>query len=156
MPKLDLNAIEKRDGAIYPGDLAQIVAGRVSQRLGAAAGLTQFGVNLVSLDPGSQSSIRHWHENQDEFLMITEGTLTLMEDDGETEMGVGDCAAFKAGDPNAHCLINRSGKVARFLVVGTHTPSEVAHYPDIGMQVSLSESGATFTTEDGEPWGDPT
>lgn len=152
MPKIDLSKVPVRGGTIYPPPLDQEVAGRTSQRLGDFAGLTQYGVNIVHLEPGAKASMRHWHEKEDEFLMVTSGTCVLIEDDGETEMTVGDCAAFKAGVPNAHHLVNRSDKPMSFLVIGTHFDDEVAHYPDHGLKVEIQGSAAAFSYEDGRPF----
>ena len=151
MTKLDLTAIPVRTGTIYPPPYDVLVAGRSSQRLGDAGGLTQFGVNLVTLAPGAASSMRHWHEEEDEFVMVTEGVLTLHTDAGETEMRPGDCAAFPAGRPDGHRFLNRGAAPARFLVVGARAPREVAHYPDQGLKVEMAGGRAVFLTESGEP-----
>ncbi len=151
MPKLDLSRIERRRGSVYPGKLDATMNGRSSLRLGDAGGLTQFGVNLVQIEPGGMSSLRHYHMEQDEFLMMTSGTLVLVDDDGEHEMQPGDCASFPAGDPNGHHLINRTDAPATFLVVGTRTPTETAYYSDIDMMVKQDASGFAFTRKDGSP-----
>ncbi len=151
MPKLDLSAIPVRTGSIYPGRLAHSVAGRTSRRLGDAGGLTQFGANLVELAPGAASSLRHYHMMQDEFVMVTSGICTLVDDDGEHEMRPGDCAAFPAGETNGHHLINRTGSPATFLVVGTRTPQDTAFYSDIDMMVTMDADGFNFTKKDGSP-----
>lgn len=152
MPKLDMDKVPVKTGTIYPAPYAAQMAGRSSQRLGTAGGLTQFGVNLVTLDPGARSSLRHWHLNEDEFVMVTEGTLTLCEDAGETEMTTGDCAAFPAGVQDGHCFVNRSHAAAKFLVVGSRAPHEVATYSDIDLKVTLSGGTADFTRRDGSPY----
>ncbi|GGH32642.1 Uncharacterized conserved protein, cupin superfamily [Cribrihabitans marinus] len=151
MPKLDLTRIDRRGGSGYPGKLAATMQGRSSQRLGPAGGLTQFGANLVRLEPGAMSSLRHYHMEQDEFVMVTEGTCTLVDDSGEHAMQPGDCAAFPAGDPNGHHLINKSDAPAAFLVVGTHTPQETAYYSDLDMMVKTDAGGSRFTRKDGSP-----
>jgi len=151
MPKLDLSQIPFRTGSVYPGKLAEAVKGRSSQRLGDASGLTQYGANIVRLEPGALSSLRHYHMAQDEFVMITEGACTLIDDDGEHDMLPGDCASFPAGDANGHHLVNNSDAPAAFLVVGTHTPTETAYYSDIDMMVKDDENGFSFTRKDGSP-----
>ncbi|MFL5033683.1 MAG: cupin domain-containing protein, partial [Microvirga sp.] len=108
MPKIDIAAIPVRERTGYPPPYAEAVKGRLFQALGDAAGLTQFGVNLVRLKPGAASSQRHWHENEDEFLIVLEGELVLVEDEGETILRAGDTAGFKAGVPNGHHLLNRT------------------------------------------------
>jgi uncharacterized cupin superfamily protein len=155
MPKIDLDTVPKKTGSIYPEPYSGQMVGRSSLRLGQAGGLTQFGANLVTLEPGARSSLRHWHLNEDEFVMVTEeGALVLVEDAGETEMGPGDCAAFPAGQPDGHCFINRSGAVARFLVVGSKVPREVGTYSDIDLKVTIDGGTATFTRKDGTPYRD--
>lgn len=158
MPKLDLSEVPVKSGTIYPPPYDAEVAGRSSLRLGDAGGLTQFGVNIVILEPGAKSSIRHWHLNEDEFVMITQGECTMVQDAGPTIMRVGDCAAFPAGNTDGHCFINHTATEAQFLVVGTKAPHEVATYSDIDLRVELSpgEKGrAHFTYKDGTNWTGP-
>src|SRR5687767_1591065 len=102
MSRLDLNSIPGVSGTGYPEEFAQAVDGRTRQALGDAGGLTQFGVNLVELQPGAASSQRHWHSHEDEFVIMVSGELVLVTDEGETLMRAGDCAAFPAGRPNGH------------------------------------------------------
>ena len=149
MPKLDLNRIERRGGSSYPGKLNATMDGRSSLRLGDAGGLTQYGVNLVFIEPGGLSSLRHYHMEQDEFLMVTQGELVLIDDDGEHPMLPGDCAAFPAGEANGHHLANKTDAPAAFLVVGTRTPTETAYYSDIDMMVKTDAEGFHFTRKDG-------
>jgi uncharacterized cupin superfamily protein len=159
MPKIDITALPVRTGTIYPQPYAALVAGRSSVRLGDAGGLTQFGVNMVTLAPGAASSMRHWHEQEDEFVMVTEGTCIMVTDDGETIMGPGDCAAFPAGHPDGHTFLNRTTAPARFLVIGSKAPREVAHYPDQGLRVVMEDGRATFLHADGRaltPHTEPT
>lgn len=155
MPKLDLTKVPVKTGSIYPAPYAEMMAGRSSLRLGDAGGLTQFGVNLVILQPGALSSLRHWHQNEDEFVMVIEGECVLVEDAGETVMHAGDCAAFPAGNPNGHHFINRSAAVAKFLVAGTKAPQEVATYSDVDLRVEIGGGKARFTYKDGSDWEGP-
>jgi uncharacterized cupin superfamily protein len=150
MPKIDIEKVPVRTGTIYPPPYDQEVSGRRSIRLGDAGGLTQFGANLVILQPGAKASMRHWHEVEDEFLMVTEGELTLVEDDGETLMRPGDCAAFKAGVPNGHRMVNKSDREGRFLVIGSRNLGpETCHYPDTGLTVYLDGKSVRFTDASG-------
>jgi uncharacterized cupin superfamily protein len=151
MPKIDLSQLTARTGSIYPAPHDAEMEGRSSLRVGDAGGLTQFGANIVILAPGAKSSLRHWHERQDEFVMVTQGTCTLVDDHGETPMSVGDCATFKAGDPNGHCFINKTDDEARFLVIGTRTETETGWYSDIDLKISVDATGFTFTRKDGTP-----
>lgn len=155
MPVIDPSKIAPRTGSIYPSPYAEMMVGRSSLRLGDAGGLTQFGANLVILQPGALSSLRHWHQNEDEFVMVTEGECILIQDAGETVMWVGDCAAFPAGDTDGHHFINRSDRVARFLVVGTRARAEVATYSDVDLQVHIEVGKPRFTYKDGTDWVGP-
>ncbi|OZA12619.1 MAG: transcriptional regulator, partial [Rhodobacterales bacterium 17-64-5] len=145
MPVLTLSQAPHRTGSIYPEPYASMVAGRSSLRLGDAGGLTQFGVNLVTLQPGALSSLRHWHLHEDEFVMVTEGTCVLVQDAGETPMKPGDCAAFPASATDGHHFINRSGQIARFLVVGSKARAEVATYSDVDLVVHQEGGTSRFT-----------
>ena len=155
MPKLDLSAVPVKTGSIYPEPYATQMQGRSSLRLGQAGGLTQFGANLVILEPAARSSLRHWHRSEDEFVMVTQGECILIEDAGETLMRAGDCAAFPAGNPDGHCLVNRSGTEARILVVGTKAASEVATYSDVDLRVEMEGGKARLTYKDGTTWDGP-
>jgi uncharacterized cupin superfamily protein len=152
MPKIDLSKVPVRTGSIYPEPYAAMMAGRSSLRLGDAGGLTQFGANLVTLQPGAMSSLRHWHMAEDEFVMITEGEFVLVQDEGETLMRAGDCAAFPAGEANGHHFLNRSGRQASFLVVGSRAKREVATYSDVDLMVEMEGGKAAFTLKDGTPY----
>ena len=158
MPIIDPSRCPVKTGSIYPEPYASMMQGRSSLRLGEAGGLTQYGVNLVMLEPGAMSSLRHWHHNEDEFVWIVEGECTLVQDRGETVMRPGDCAAFPAGDTDGHHFLNRTDRVAKFLVVGTKARQETAVYSDVDMMVHVTpgENGrADFTYKDGTPWKGP-
>ena len=93
--------------------------------------MTQFGVNLVVLEPGSASSLRHWHEGEDEFVLVLEGTPTLIDDNGQHPLTPGDYAGFPAGEANGHHFMNLSSEPVQLLVLGTRRPgADVCHYPD--------------------------
>src|ERR1700751_2805385 len=114
MPKIDVTALPFVARGGYPPPHDKLVAGRSRKRLGDEAGLTQFGVNLTMLAPGGFSSLRHWHENQDEFVFLIEGELTLIEDEGESVLRAGDAAGFKAGVANGPHLVKRPTRRALF------------------------------------------
>ncbi len=152
MPKIDMASVKVESSSGYPEPYRAAVAGRSRQRLGNAVGLDQFGVNLTRLKPGAQSAQRHWHAAEDEFVFIIEGTLVLCENDGETVLAAGDAAGFKAGVPNGHCLVNRSGKDAVYLEIGTRCEREQVDYPDIDLRVRKDESGLIYTHKSGEPF----
>ncbi|MGQ7790976.1 cupin domain-containing protein [Faunimonas sp. B44] len=148
MPKIDLDAVPEQNSCGYPAPYHEIAAGRFRKRLGAAGGLTQFGVNLCRLEPGSGSSQRHWHEKEDELIVVVSGEVVLVEDGGETVLRAGDVAAFKAGVPNGHQLLNRSDRDALILEVGSRIAGEVAHYSDLDM---VNREGA-YLHRDGTPY----
>lgn len=145
MPKIDVGSVPVRIGTNYPQQYHAVVHGRSFQALGDAAGLTQYGVNLVRLEPGAASALRHWHEREDEFACIVEGELVLVDDHGETIMRPGDTAGFKAGDGNGHHFVNRSNRPAAFLVVGTRGNDELVHYSDEDL-IYVRENGAIHFT----------
>ena len=149
---IDKASVPVKTGSIYPEPYASQMEGRSSLRLGDAGGLTQFGANEVILQPGSRSSLRHWHHREDEFVMIIQGECVLVQDGGETVMRPGDCAAFPAGDPNGHCFVNRSGAEARFLVVGSRMNPEKATYSDVDLEIAIQDGKASFTYKDGTPY----
>ena len=155
MPRIDLNSAPVKTGSIYPEPYAAQMAGRASRRLGQAAGLTQFGVNIVTLQPGAAASLRHWHLREDEFAMVLTGDLILIEDAGETPMQPGDCAAWKAGEPCGHRFVNRSDRPASFLVVGSKADSETVTYCDVDMVLHTEGGNTRFTYHDGSEWTAP-
>lgn len=152
MPKLDIESIPIQGGTSYPAQFAEQVRGRSSRSLGDAGGLTQYGVRICNLEPGAWSSQRHWHEQEDEFVMALTGELVLIDDAGEQPLRPGECAAFKANDGNGHHLVNRSSEPASFLVVGTRAPTETAHYPDIDLVMKKNADGFRYTHRDGTPY----
>ena len=152
---LDPACVPVKTGSIYPAPYAAMMAGRTSLRLAEAGGLTQFGVNLVTLEPGALSSLRHWHLHEDEFVMITDGACILVQDAGETLMHPGDCAAFPAGVPDGHHFINHTDQIARFLVIGTKAQREVATYSDFDLMLEIGGGQAVFTHKDGSPYVAP-
>jgi uncharacterized cupin superfamily protein len=155
MGLIDKDKVPVKTGSIYPAPYGAMMVGRSSLRLGDAGGLTQFGVNLVTLQPGALSSLRHWHLAEDEFVMVTAGECVLVQDAGETLMRAGDCAAFPANVPDGHHFINRSAAPASFLVVGSKSTREVATYSDVDLVVTIDAGKAVFTHKDGAPYVPP-
>ena len=150
MPKVDIAAVLESRGSDYPPPFDGPCAERVRRRLGDAAGLTDFGVNVLRLPPGTWSSQRHWHSHEDEFVYVLEGELTLIEDDVETILRAGDCAAFPKGSGNGHHLINKSIAIAICLEVGSRQPADVTVYSEIDMMIS--NAGNSFAHKDGTPY----
>lgn len=151
MPKIDIEAAPSRDGTAYPEPFDQPCRARRRRKLGDAAGLTQFGVNRLELDPGVWTSQRHWHSAEDEFVWVVEGEVVLIDDGGETVLKAGDCAGFPAGDGNGHHIVNRSDRTAVLLEVGTRRPAEDrVEYPDIDMTYTGGET--FYRRRDGTPY----
>jgi uncharacterized cupin superfamily protein len=150
MKKIDLATAPKGQGTRYPPPHDEQCKRRHWLRLGDVPGLTQFGVNLVTLEPGVWSSQRHWHEKEDEFVFVVEGELVLVTDSGEELLRAGDSAGFKAGVRDGHCLQNRSDKPARFLAIGTRDETDWGEYSDIDMKFLPGRSGG-YTRKNGDP-----
>jgi uncharacterized cupin superfamily protein len=148
----DASKVEGRRGTIYPPAFAKGFEGRVKRALGNAGGLTQFGVNLTTLEPGAMSAQRHWHAREDEFIYVLDGELTLITDAGEEVLGPGMAAAFPAGEPDGHHLVNKSAKPASYLEIGTRSADEDAEYPDIDLRLQKRAGKVVFTHKSGEPY----
>jgi uncharacterized cupin superfamily protein len=133
LPKIDIDRAPVVTGVKYPDPFDVPCRARVNRQLGVAAGLTQFGVNLTRLPPGTWSSQRHWHTREDEFVYVLEGEVTLVDDDGEHRLGPGDCAGFKAGERIGHHLQNRSDRDALLITIGSRDDRDEGEYPDIDM-----------------------
>jgi uncharacterized cupin superfamily protein len=147
--KIPPEKVSLRVGSSYPTPFDEPCVDRRRWRLGIAAGLTQFGVNLCRLPPRSWSSQRHWHVNEDEFVYIVEGEVVLVTNAGEETLVAGDWAGFKAGDADGHHLQNRSEHDAVILEVGTvHPGGDTAEYSDIDMRVGPNG----FVRKDGTPY----
>ena len=125
------------------------------QLLSDPGGLTQFGAFLEELPPGSSSGHRHWHEEENEMVILLQGTLTLVEDT-ETPMTAGDVAACPAGHPIGHRLDNRSAEPARYLVIGTRRPTDRIHYTDHDLITEKDGPARRYLHRDGTPYGDAT
>lgn len=151
--KIDLSTVPVESGTTYPADFKAVVAGRSRQRVGNAAGLKNFGVNLTTLAPGSQSALRHWHAAQDEFIYVVSGELTLITDAGEQPLQPGDMAGFVAGDANGHHLVNQSDLPAVYLEIGDRTAPDRAEYPDHDLVCVPGADGRNqFEHKDGSPY----
>lgn len=152
-PAFDLLNVEAQTGNSYPPAFAEASAGRIKRRLGNHGGLANFGVNHVTLPAGCVSSVRHWHSLEDEFVMVLSGELTLLTDGGEQVLGPGMCAAFPAGRPDGHALVNRSGSEATYLEIGDRKDGDEVDYPDVDMQVRYLDGDYVFVRRsDGTPY----
>jgi uncharacterized cupin superfamily protein len=150
MPKIDLSSLPVRKGTGYPDPFNEPGAERTRRRLGDAGGLRDFGINLMTLPPGGWSSQRHWHSHEDELVYVLEGELTLVEDDGETLLRAGECAAFPKGTGNGHHLKNLAAVMAVYLEVGSRNPDDLTTCSDIDMMSSNTDG--RFVHKDGSPY----
>ena len=150
--RIDPAALEPVVGTLYPPPFDAPCRARERTKLGDAAGLTQFGVNLLRLPPGAWSSQRHWHTGSDEFVYVLSGEVILVSGGGEEILRAGDAAGFKAGDTNGHCLQNRSDREARLLEIGTRVADDTGHYSDIDMVAPADGKPAMYTHRDGAPY----
>ena len=150
--RIDIAALAPVIGTLYPPPYDEPCRARARTKLGDAAGLTQFGVNLLHLPPGAWSSQRHWHTASDEFVYVLSGEVTLVTDAGEEILHAGDAAGFPAGDSNGHCLRNNSSADAAVLEIGTRVPGDVGYYNDIDMIAPAGGRPAIYTRRDGTPY----
>ena len=150
LPALDPATVDERRGSGYPEPFKTRMGDRVKRRLGAACGLKNLGVNLVTLGPGGQSSARHWHTLEDEFVYVLEGEVVLVTNEGEQTLRAGMCAGYAAGSRNGHHFINRSQRPAKYLEMGTNVPGDTAFYPDDDLGLTQTEdSEMVYVHKDG-------
>jgi uncharacterized cupin superfamily protein len=153
MPKrIDPKALPVHTGTFYPPPYDQPCRARERRRLGDAAGLTQYGVNLLRLKPGVWSSQRHGHMTQDEFVYVLEGEVVLVTNAGEEILKAGDCAGFKCGQDDGHHLQNRSNSDVLLLEVGTRNDTDSVTYPGIDLLYPPGGKPAIYTHTDGTPY----
>jgi uncharacterized cupin superfamily protein len=154
LKRIDPKTLETQTGTLYPPPYDKPCRARERRKLGDAAGLTQFGVNLLRLPPGVWSSQRHWHFKQDEFVYVLQGEVVLVTNAGEEILKPGDCAGFKAGEEDGHHLQNRSDREVLLLEVGTRVDGDGASYPDIDLIAPVLGGPSPYTRKDGSPYGD--
>ena len=152
MPKIDIAKVPLETATTYPDPFWQPIVGRERKRLGNAVGLSQFGVNLTTLKPGAWSSQRHWHRNEDEFVYVLEGEITLYENHSEIVLKAGDAAGWKADGGNGHRLVNRTQRDAVYIEVGARLVNETVVYSDIDMRLERDKNGARYLRKTGEPY----
>lgn len=145
MPKLNLDAIPQSNATGYPPPFDAPVAGRWWRRLAPAAGLTEFGASHVVLKPGAWSSQRHWHDGEDEMVVMIAGEAMLIEDEGETLLRAGDCAAWPKGSTNGHQIVNRSDIDCIYVAISAG-PHSGGGYSDIDMMFTAD---GRYTRKDG-------
>jgi uncharacterized cupin superfamily protein len=152
LPAFDPDEVSESNFTSYPAVHRAANQMRYNRRLGDHAGLKNFGVNLTRIIPGGQSSFRHAHSRQDEFVFVLEGEVVLETNGGAQVLTAGMCAGFAAGSGDAHRFVNRTAQDARLLVIGDRTPDDAISYPDVDMHAVLGPDGTySFTTKAGEP-----
>lgn len=152
-PALDPSTVPARSTSGYPEPYRSRVLPREKRALGDALGLTKIGVNLTTLPPGKESSMRHFHTREDELVFVVEGEVVLRSDGGEQVLTAGMCAGFAAGSRNGHQLVNRSDRPARYLEISNRDPEDGAEYPDDDLAYRKGPGGrAVFTHKDGSAY----
>jgi uncharacterized cupin superfamily protein len=149
LPALDPAAVAESRGSGYPEPYRSRMGDRAKRRLGDACGLAKLGVNLVTLGPGGQSALRHWHTLDDEFVYVLEGEVVLVTNAGEQVLTAGMCAGYPAGSRDAHHFVNRGKAPARYLEMGGRTPGDNAFYPDDDLMWGADENGEFAAHKDG-------
>jgi uncharacterized cupin superfamily protein len=152
-PALHPETVAPRSTSGYPEPFRSRVLPREKRALGDALGLTKIGVNVTTLPPGKESSMRHFHTREDELVYVLEGELVLITDEGEQTLLAGSCAGFPAGSRNGHHLINRSDRPARYLEISNRDDEDTAEYPDIDLALHRGADGKfVFTRKDGSSY----
>lgn len=149
LPALDPQAIAEVRGSGYPEPFKSRMGERSKRRLGEACGLTKFGVNLVTLGPGGQSALRHWHTLEDEFVYVLEGEVVLITNTSEQVLSAGMCAGYPAGSRDAHHFVNRSQRPAKYLEIGNRIEGDNGFYPDDDLMWVETEEGMVAAHKDG-------
>lgn len=149
LPALDPATVAEIRRSTYPEPYRSRMGDRAKKRLGDACGITGFGVNLVTLGPGGQSALRHWHTLEDEFVYVLSGEVVLISDEGEQTLQAGSCAGYPAGKRNAHHMVNRSAAPAQYLEIGSRIEGDNAFYPDDDLLWVETESGTIAAHKDG-------
>ena len=153
LPALDPETVTPRSSSLYPEPFRSRVLPREKRALGDALGLTKIGVNLTTLAPGKESSMRHFHTREDELVFVLEGELVLRTDEGEQLLTAGMCAGFPSGGSNGHQLVNRSDRPARYLEISNRDPEDGAEYPDVDLAYRKGPDGkAIFSRKDGSSY----
>ena len=148
MPKLDLSSLPVRTGSNYLPPFDGPVLARSWRAVAAAGGLCQFGANLVTLESGAWSSQRHWHDEEDELLIMLSGEAVLVEDGGRTVLRPGDVCAWPKGVANGHHLINESASDCSFIAISAGNKDGTGAYSDIDMKFDAEG----FYHKDGTPY----
>jgi uncharacterized cupin superfamily protein len=152
LPALDPASIAARNASGYPEPFRSRVLPRERRALGDACGLTKIGINLTTLMPGKESSMRHWHTREDELIYVLEGEVVLRTDAGDQVLTAGACAGFPAGSKDGHQLVNRSDRPARYLEISNRDPEDGAYYPDVDLVWNAPHNPGGYCHRDGTPY----
>ena len=152
-PALDPMSLTPRTGSGYPEPYRSRCVPREKRALGDALGLSKIGINHTTLPPGKESSMRHWHTHEDEFVYVLQGELLLRTNGGEQLLSAGMCAGFVAGTEDGHQFVNRSDRPASYLVISNRDPQDTAYYADADVDLMWSPPHARgkMTRGDGTP-----
>jgi uncharacterized cupin superfamily protein len=148
-PALDPATVEPRTASGYPEPYRSRCLPREKRPLGSALGLTRIGINLTTLPPGKESSMRHWHTLEEEFVYVVSGEVVLVTDAGEQTLVAGMCAGFTAGSGDGHQLVNRGSQPAVYLEISNREPGDTAHYPDVDLMFHGVDAAVKFTRKNG-------
>jgi len=151
-PSLDPRTLTPHTDSGYPEPYRSRVLPREKRALGDALGLTRIGVNLTTLAPGKESSMRHWHSHEDELIYVLEGELVLRTDAGEQTLTAGTCAGFPAGSRDGHQLVNTGRVPAVYLEVSNRDPADSVVYPDVDLLWNPPGQPDRYTRRDGTPY----
>jgi uncharacterized cupin superfamily protein len=148
-PAIDPMSLEPRTGSGYPEPYRSRCLPREKRALGDAFGLEKIGINQTILPPGKESSLRHWHTHEEEFIYLLSGELVLITDTGEQVLTPGMCAGFPLNTRDGHQLVNRGDQPAVYLEISNRDPRDGAHYPDVDLQYHGASASVKFTRKDG-------
>ena len=141
------NEIDESTGSAYPDAYQHVTKDRFVRRLTDPAKLTNYAVNIVRLAPSGQSSCRHSHSKQDEFVYMLDGELVLNSDAGRQVVKPGDCVGFPAGTDDAHHFVNETDQDASFMVIGDRSAGDIVSYPEDDMIGNLDADGKLVITK---------
>jgi uncharacterized cupin superfamily protein len=152
-PALDPRTLEPRTGSGYPEPYRSRVLPREKRALGDALGLRTIGINQTVLPPGKESSMRHWHTHEEEFIYVLSGEVVLVTDAGEQRLTAGMCAGFPVPDDathgDGHQLVNRGGEPAVYLEISNRNARDQAYYSDVDLHFHGADAPVRFTRKDG-------
>lgn len=151
-PALDPSSLVGEERQPYPAPYNAELKGKTRSPIGDMLGLTKIGVGLTEMAPGAVSALRHWHAEEDEFVVVVSGELTLVTNDGAQLLKTGMVAGFPAGKADGHRLENRSKAKAAYIEVSNRAPKEHVRYPDSDLQLVREGATRSWLHRDGKPY----